>query len=66
MERVLCHATALAECGQTQQGVPTGVVQTKDMAKEAAEAITLEEVRSSIARLKSKKAPGFVGYLGKC
>ena len=48
--------------GRHRRGyLPTGVAQREDMVEEAAEEITLEEVQSSIARLKSKRHPVFVG-----
>ena len=45
--------------------VPTGVAQREDVAEEAAEEIILEEMWSSMARLKSKKAPGVCGVTGE-
>ena len=58
-------ATLLQSNDQPQQGVPRGDAYGAETGEEADEEITLEEVRNSIAKLKSKKAPGVCGVTGE-
>ena len=58
-------ATLLQSNDQPQQGVPHGDAYGAETVEEADEEITLEEVRNSIAKLKSKKAPGVCGVTGE-
>ncbi len=58
-------ATLLQSNDQPQQGVPWGDSYGAETVEEADEEITLEEVCNSIAKLKSKKAPGVCGVTGE-
>ena len=58
-------ATLLQSNDQPQQGVPRGDAYGADTGKKPDEEITLEGVRNSIAKLKSKKAPGLCGVAGE-